>query len=319
MDDRGDNGEEGRGRQVNLLITGAWRQAPDFIPKLSETHNVLFLQNEKDALPCDPAWVEGIVGNGLFLYHPIEEFTRLRFIQLTSVGYDRVPMDYVKEHGITIRNARGVYSVPIAEFVVAGVLQLYKELNGFYENQKAKRWEKRRNLRELAGKVVTIVGCGSVGSECAKRFKAFDAEVVGVDVVVRDDERYDAMSPLENLDATLARADVVVVTVPLLAETRNMFDEKRLATLKSGAVLVNVARGGVVDQDALIQELASNRLSAVLDVFDEEPLPESSPIWDMKNVLVTPHNSFVGENDGVKLGNIIVANLNKFSDCEVAP
>lgn len=297
---------------MNLLVTGAWRQATEYIPMLRETHDVVFLQNEKDGLPCDPGWVEGIVGNGIFLFHPIEEFSRLKYVQLTSAGYDRVPMDYVKQHKITINNARGVYSVPIAEFAIAGVLQLYKELSAFYENQKARRWEKRRNLKELAGKTVTIVGCGSVGTECAKRFKAFDAEVVGVDAIVRDDARYDAMLEISHLDDVLSHSDVVVVTVPLVNETRNMFDERRLTTLKPGAVLVNVARGGVVDQNALIRQLESNQISAVLDVFEEEPLQEASPLWEMKNVIVTPHNSFIGDGDGKRMSVVVLENLFKY-------
>ena len=127
---------------MNLLITGAWQHASMFIPKLIEQgHEVFFLQNEADVLPCNPEWVEGIIGNGIFLQHPISSFPNLKFIQLTSAGFDRVPMDYVKENGIEIHNARGVYSVPIAEFAVAGVLELYKGMKEFQKNQKEKKWE----------------------------------------------------------------------------------------------------------------------------------------------------------------------------------
>ena len=161
---------------MNLLITGAWQQAEENIPRLVEMgHDVAFLQNESDPLPCDPAWVEGIVGNGIFQSHPIENFTNLRYIQLTSAGYDRVPMDYVEEHGIQIHNARGVYSVPMAEFALWGVLSLYKHADFFAANQKAHAWEKNRTLLELAGKTVLVVGFGSVGAACAKTdgIKAF--------------------------------------------------------------------------------------------------------------------------------------------------
>ena len=99
----------------------------------------------------------------LFLSHPIEKFTNLRYIQLTSAGFDRVPMEYVKVHNIEIRNARGVYSIPMAEFALCGVLQLYKQSRFFMENQKARTWEKHRRLLELSGKTVCIIGCGSVG------------------------------------------------------------------------------------------------------------------------------------------------------------
>ena len=109
---------------MNLLITGAWQDARAQIPALEKMgHSVKFLQYEKDALPCGYDWAEGIVCNGLFLHHPIEKFENLTYIQLTSAGFDRVPMDYVREKGIEIHNARGVYSVPMAEFALAGVLQ----------------------------------------------------------------------------------------------------------------------------------------------------------------------------------------------------
>ena len=114
---------------MNLLITGAWTGAKDYIEQIeNEGHAVVFLQYEKDDLPCAYEWVEGVICNGLFLTHSIEKFVNLKYIQLTSAGFDRVPMEYVAEHNIEIHNARGVYSIPMAEFAVAGVLQLYKKL-----------------------------------------------------------------------------------------------------------------------------------------------------------------------------------------------
>ncbi len=294
---------------MNLLITGAWGEAREYIPAIGEKHEVVFLQNETDALPCDPARIEGIIGNGIFLSHPIEEFTSLRYIQLTSAGFDRVPMDYVREHGITIYNARGVYSVPMAESAVAGVLQLYRGMRKFSDSRRAHVWEKQRDLRELAGRTVAIVGCGSVGNECARRFGAFGTEVVGVDIVTREDALYRGMKGMESLDEVLSSADVVVVTVPLTAETKGLFSKRRIGVMKDGAVLVNISRGAVVDESALTEELKSGRLSAVLDVFENEPLDGDSPLWDLENAVVTPHNSFVGEGNGKRLSGVIMDNL----------
>ena len=148
---------------MNLLVTGAFDCTEKELNMLCERgHEVVFMQQEKSPLPCEAGWVEGIIGNGIFLSHSIEQFTSLRYIQLTSAGFDRVPMDYVEQHGIEIHNARGVYSVPMAEFAVSGVLQLYKQSRYFHENQKAHKWEKHRGLTELYGKQVCIVGCGSV-------------------------------------------------------------------------------------------------------------------------------------------------------------
>lgn len=296
---------------MQLLITGAWGEAKEHIPELeARGHSVVFMQQEREALPCDPAWVEGVIGNGLFLHHPLDSFPNLRFIQLTSAGFDRVPMDYVKAHGIEIHNARGVYSIPMAEFAVAGVLQLYKQSRYFYEKQKARRWEKHRDLMELSGKTVLILGCGSVGTECAKRFRAFDCKVIGLNRTVRENPAFDEIRSLDELNSALPEADVLILTLGLSKDTRHLMNAERLALLKPGAVLVNIARGALIDTEALTAVLPK-LTGAVLDVFEEEPLPESSPLWDAENMLLTPHNSFVGEGNGARLARVIIGNIKK--------
>ena len=223
---------------MRLLITGAWQQAREYLPALREMgHETAFMQREEGPLPCDPAWVEGVICNGLFLHHPIDAFPNLRYIQLTSAGFDRVPMDEIQRRGIQIHNARGVYSIPMAEFAVAGVLALYKGLYRFKDQQRARRWEKNRSLRELNGSCVVIVGCGSVGTECAKRFKAFGCQVVGADIVVRDDPWYDKIVKIETIEQELMGADVVILTVPLTQKTKGLIDEKRLALIGDDGIL----------------------------------------------------------------------------------
>jgi phosphoglycerate dehydrogenase-like enzyme len=217
-------------------------------------------------------------------------------------------MAYVKIHNIEIHNARGVYSIPMAEFAVSGVLQLYKQSRFFYERQKNHQWEKNRNLLELTGKIVTIVGCGSVGNECAKRFNAFECKVVGVDIYPREDRSYSKMVNLDELDNILPMTDVLILTLPLTEETRHLMNASRFKKLKDGAILVNIARGAVVDTEAMILNL--NKLAgAVIDVYEEEPLEISSKLWDMENVLLTPHNSFVGDRNRFRLANVILDNL----------
>ena len=286
---------------MNLLITGAWTGAAQYFPILRESgHSICFLQQEADPLPCDPAWVEGVICNGLFLHHPIESFSSLRYIQLTSAGFDRIPMDYVHAKGIEIHNARGVYSVPMAEFAVAGVLAVYKDLAQFQRQQEQHIWKKNRNLRELAGKRVVIVGCGDVGTECAKRFQAFGCSVTGVNRSVKSQVGFDRVVGLEALDRELAEADVVVVTVALTPETVRLV---KAGHLKQDAVLVNISRGSIVD----LKDMAC---AAVLDVLDEEPLPQHSDLWDRDHVLITPHNSFVGDGNAARLADLILKNLN---------
>lgn len=315
---------------MELLVTGAFSDAKLHIEELEEKgHRVHFLQYEKDEIPCPPDQIEGVICNGLFLFHPIERFENLRYIQLTSAGFDRIPMEYVLTHGIEIHNARGVYSIPMAEAVFAGVLTLYRKIYEFRRNQKAHVWEKLRDLPEIYGKTVGIFGCGSVGSECAKRFAAFGARVIGVDAAVIDRENFveknsnktedgfeiklpwfDTVYAPEKAYFLLPESDIVICTLPLTAETRHCFGAEAFARMKSSAVFVNISRGGTVDIKALTQAIAENRISgAVLDVFEEEPLEIGSPLWDMENVIITPHNSFVGEGNEERLWEVIRRNL----------
>lgn len=296
---------------MKLLITGAFHCTEAELKTLSDMENeVLFMQNERDALPCNPEEIEGVICNGLFLHHDIKEFSALKFIQLTSAGFDRVPMEYIKEKGIEIYNARGVYSVPIAEFTLCSVLELYKQSRFFMKNQKEHKWEKHHSLLELSGKTVAIIGAGSVGTECAKRFSSFDTTVLAVDIAKPDGACFDEFFPFENIKTAISRSDIVVLTLPLTPKTKGMFDEDMLSCFKENSVLVNMARGQIVDENALIPALNSGRLQgAVLDVFCEEPLPADSPLWDMENVIITPHNSFVGEGNNARLFEVIKTNL----------
>lgn len=289
---------------MNLLITGAWTDAQEHIAEIeSMGHQVIFLQQEKEKLPCTYEWVEGVICNGLFLYHPISRFVNLRYIQLTSAGYDRVPMDEIERRHIEIHNARGVYSIPMAEFAIAGVLDLYKDMARFREQQKRHEWAKNRNIRELAGSRIVIVGCGSVGTECAKRFKAFGCQVIGIDLYVRNDCNYDVIKELQALQEEISKADVMILTLPLTDETRGLIDKEMLGSFMG--ILVNISRGGVVNQRALEQWNGA----AVLDVFEEEPLEEKSSLWDKENTIVTPHNSFVGSGNKERLRKLIMTNL----------
>ena len=295
---------------MNILITGAWHDAMKYVDAFEKLgHHVRYLQNEKDQLPCSEEWAEGVICNGLFLYHPIEQFVNLRYIQLTSAGYDRVPMDYIKDHNITIFNARGVYSIPMAEFAISSVLNLYKRCGLFRDNQLKNKWIKNREIKELCGETVCIVGCGSVGTECAKRFKAFGTRVIGVDQYPFENESFDQIVGINAIKDILPEADIVILTLPLTKESKHLLNSEKLALLKTDAVLINISRGAVIDQNALIDVLKKNSIYAVLDVFEEEPLSESNPLWNLPNVTITPHNSFVGSRNDERLSKVVIENI----------
>ncbi|MCH5191183.1 MAG: hydroxyacid dehydrogenase [Oscillospiraceae bacterium] len=301
---------------MNLLVTGAFNCSSEQIKQLEDMgYNVIFQQDERGELAVDAKCIDAVICNGLFLYHNIDEFLSLKLIQLTSAGLDRVPLEKISERGIKLFNARGVYSVPMAEFAVCGVLELYKHSDLFFENQKRRIWEKDRTVRELQGDTVCIVGCGSVGTECAKRFKAFGTTVIGADLIEPKSECYDGYVPMDRLSQALIEADVVILTLPLTDETRGMFNKDMFACFKDGAVLVNIARGAVVNEKDMISALESGILGgAVLDVFQNEPLPENSSLWSMENVIVTPHNSFVSLKNNGRLFDLIIDDLKAYMD-----
>lgn len=294
---------------MKILITGAFPLTDEERAELERAgHEVFFQQQEKDKT-ADPGQYEAVVCNALFLYNPIEAFTSLKRIQLTSAGLDRVPLDYIRAHGIELYNASGVYSIPMAEFAIGGILELYKGSRGFSDSQRAHQWVKQRNLRELFGKTVCIVGAGDVGREIAKRLKAFGCYVIGVNRTVRTVEGFDEVHPLEELKTEAAKADILISSLALTEETRGIISREVFAALPDDAVFVNVSRGALADETALLDWLQSKRaFGAVLDVFETEPLPLDSPLWDLKNVILSPHNSFVGEGNHERLWNRLKGN-----------
>ena len=297
---------------MKILLTGAVTWTKEQISEIEKLGNeVLYIQDERIPLikqRINLSEIEGVICNGLFLYNDISDFKNLKYIQLTSAGFDRVPMEFIEKNKIKIYNARGVYSIPMAEFAITGVLQFYKQSRFFYNNQQQKKWEKNRDILELFGKKVCIIGCGSVGTECAKRFNAFGCDIVGVDLCLRKDKNYKEIFSLEKMDEVLSKSDIVILTLPLTDKTKYLINKQKLELLKKDAILVNIARGAIIDTEALIKRLPYLN-GAILDVFEEEPLLENSSLWDIENVIITSHTSFIGEGNRKRLQDLILKNL----------
>ncbi len=223
---------------------------------------------------------------------------RLKFIQSISAGVDQYDKDLLRTSGVRLANAAGANANAVAEHAMALILALKRHLHTGRDNQAAKKWrgmisDISAREDELGGKKLLIVGLGRIGARLAKLAKAFDLEVVATR---RDADKggvgVDAVYGYEKLNELLPTADIVALTCPLTRETTNLIDARALALMKPSANLINVARGRVVDEDALIRALQEKRIAAAgLDVTREEPLPASSPLWAMPNVLITPHTA----------------------------
>ncbi|HWE64448.1 MAG TPA: D-2-hydroxyacid dehydrogenase, partial [Chloroflexota bacterium] len=226
----------------------------------------------------------------------LASWPKLRWIQATSAGVGQ----FAERAGLTrsevvVTTASGIHARPLAEFVLMAILMFVKEAFMLADDQRAHRW-RRYATGELAGKTVTVVGLGRIGREIARAVHTFDARVVGtvraVDGRRAEDLFVDHLLPSDRLDEVLPRTDFLVLCCPHTPETEGLIGTARLALLKPEAVLINVARGAIVDEPALIEALRAGRLyGAALDVFADEPLPADSPLWDLPNVLICPHSA----------------------------
>jgi phosphoglycerate dehydrogenase-like enzyme len=206
---------------------------------------------------------------------------RLRMVQTLTAGVDKLRPSIPP--GVVLCNARGAHDASTAEWVLTAILASLRSFSTFTREQDAGRWS-YEPTDTLAEKTVLIVGYGSIGAAVEARLAGFEVEVLRVARRARP-----GVAPMEELRSLLGSADVVVLLVPSTPQTTGMVDARFLASMKDGALLVNAARGPVVDTSALVTELNSGRLSAALDVTDPEPLPPGHPLWTAPGVLITPH------------------------------
>ncbi|HTU75064.1 MAG TPA: D-2-hydroxyacid dehydrogenase [Trebonia sp.] len=241
---------------------------------------------------------------------------RLRWVQATSAGVgafmrrtglDRAP--------VTVTTAAGIHGVPLAEFALMGALHFIKGVPELRRWQQARHWELYAT-RQLAGERALVVGLGGIGRQVAAAFAALGLEVIGLG---RDGRSYDVpgLSRViyrSELDAELPGVGILVLCCPLTPQTQGLIGREQLAALPARAILVNVARGQVVDQDALIDALAAGRLAgACLDVATPEPLPPGSPLWEMDNVLISPHSASTVATENALLTDLFIDNLDRFT------
>jgi len=299
---------------MKLLLTGAFNYSKEQLDQIKSLGcEILFIDDERVSLKVDVTEVDAVVCNCLFLYQDITDFNNLQLIQLTSAGLDRVPLDYIKEKGIRLFNAGDAYSIPMAEWAVLKILEIYKKSRYFYKAQDQHRWEKKRDLLELTARKAAIIGLGQVGGAIASRLKSFRVTITAIDIQKVESEFIDRYCTIEELDEVLGTSDIVILALPLNTETRHLIDAGRIKLMQDHSVLVNLSRGGLIDEAALVAALQAGKFRGVaLDVFEEEPLPPESPLWDLERVIITPHNSYMSDRVHERLFGLIINNLKKF-------
>jgi D-2-hydroxyacid dehydrogenase (NADP+) len=263
-----------------------------------------------------------IVVTGGLTDDEVARAARLRWLSSVAAGLDDLVTPPLLARGIAITNASGVQGPNIAEHVMAMILMFTRGLPRLFRAQLAHRWERSLTSRsdgpgELTGKTLLIIGLGRIGEAIATRARPFGVHIVALkrDPASRHDAgvEVDELLSLNALDEALRRADHVCVTVPLTAETHRLLNADRLARLRPTAYLYNVSRGAVIDEAALIEALRARRLAgAGLDVFEEEPLPAASPLWDLENVILTPHVSGATPRYYERAAALFADNLDRF-------
>jgi phosphoglycerate dehydrogenase-like enzyme len=268
---------------------------------------------ERRAHEADVLVVSGLWRNTLLASAP-----KLCFVQSFSAGTDQYDKAQFVRHGVRLANAQGANERAVAEHAIALVLALTRQLHLALDNQRARRWrgmigDRALREQELGGKTLVIVGLGNIGMRLAALARAFGMRVIGVRRAARPEPGLaDLVVAQADLAQALAQADVVALTCPLTAETEGLIGAAALAALKPGGLLINVARGKVVDEAALVAALAGGRVRAAgLDCFPEEPLPAESAFWVLPNVLITPHTAGETERYEENVVDILVDNVER--------
>jgi phosphoglycerate dehydrogenase-like enzyme len=237
----------------------------------------------------------------------------LRWFHSFSAGVDHPAFRSLLERGVTLSNSSGSSAPSIAQYVIGMMLRISKRMDEWTANQRERRWQ-ALETQELTGRTVGVVGVGAIGGEVARLAKALNMRVIGLRRRQRRLRNVDELAPPERLHELLAASDFVVLTVPLSSETDGMIGAAELHAMKPGAWLINIARGRVIDQAALVTALKDGTIAgAALDVFEPEPLPLEHELWSLPNAIVTPHNSGWSPLNFERASELFVENFGRFA------
>lgn len=257
---------------------------------------------------------EIIVGWKKEMAEMFDSTPKLRWLQSWSAGVNSMPLDKMKSHGIKLTSANGVHAYPISETIFALMLGLTRKIHTYVRNQTTKSWNPSGLNLEIHGKTIGIIGVGAIGKETAKIAKAFGMTVLGIRHSGKQEEFVDKMFSSQQLNEVLPQCDYVVVTLPLTEDTYHLFGGKQFELMKESAFFINIGRGPIVDEHALIAALKVNQIAgAGLDVFEKEPLNEHNPLWEMENVIITPHTAGATEHYAKRvIEDIFIPNLKHY-------
>ncbi|GKV57119.1 glycerate dehydrogenase [Sporosarcina sp. NCCP-2222] len=243
----------------------------------------------------------------------LDKATALEWIMVSSAGVEKMPLSEIAKRNIVVSNVKGIHKTPMAESVLAHILGLCRSLPAIYENQKRKEWNKKVHSVELNGSTAMIIGPGAIGSEIGRLLKAFGVKTIGCNRSGKPVESMDEIVEFSRLEEALPEADFVISVLPSTPETKGILTARHFDAMKSTAVFMNFGRGDLVKEKDILEALQSGKIGhAVLDVFEEEPLPQDSGLWELSNVTISPHISSHSRNYVPRALEIFKENLVKW-------
>lgn len=229
----------------------------------------------------------------------IEQAKELKWIMVMSAGLELMPFEAIKQKGVLVTNARGIHKIPMAEYTISMMLHIAKRNKQLLTQQQDRNWNRLGIIpvEELHGKTVGILGVGAIGGEIARLAKAFNMRVIGLNRSGKKHEYVDEMYKYDGLDSICSTADYIVSVLPSTNETKYLLNESHFNVMKKELIFINIGRGDLFEEEVLLHALNTNKIShAILDVFEQEPLPNDHPFWTHEKVTVTPHISSKTEN-----------------------
>ena len=243
----------------------------------------------------------------------LEHASRLSWIQTLTAGVDMLPLDLLRERGVTVTSGRGIHRIYMAEYAIAAMIMLARNLHLIFRNQMAKKWDRSPQQGEIYGSTLGIIGLGSIGREIAKKASCFGIRVIGVKRTPGPVEYVEKVFGFEGMEEVFGTSDYLINLLPDTTETRGVINRDCFIRMKETACFINMGRGATVNEDDLIEALRTRRIRGVVsDVFTTEPLPEDSPLWELDRAILTPHICGVSLKYMERAMDIILQNLHVY-------
>lgn len=299
---------------MKLLVTNKYSDA-EIKQIIDLGYEVIYMKESQAIVNDNIKDIEVLVGYNPFKSLDISKLKNLKYIQLSSVGIDQIPKSEIVKNNIKVCNNKGNYSIPMAEYIVMYILNVYKNSKKMYEQQGRSYWKLDIELEELTNKKIGFIGTGTIAQNAANRLTTFGVEIYGVNTAGGSIEGFKQCFSTVSIDRMLEICDVVVITVPSTKETIGMIDKYKIKKMKEKSVLINVGRGNIINEEDLIDNIDKFK-GVCLDVFNKEPLDKESPLWKFDNVTITPHNSWISDKNRERTFKTIYENLKRYINNE---